>query len=144
MQTSTIETHIRMDGTSRSTNVGGKNRPAAPNIAVTAESIVFVIDTDHTIFDDDDDNEPLTNEVFEIGHMAPSLVTYILSGGGFRFRLYDDDHLLYYEVRIAFSPDAPFDDYGATELFSPLDCFAESYAGCTSIKYLKNEKWESL
>lgn len=144
MQTSTFESHNAMDGTSRSTNVGEKNWSAAANFAVTAESIVFIIDVDHTNVLEKYHDEQIINEVFEIGRISPSLVTYVLSGGGFRFRLYDDDDFLYYEGRIAISPDAPLDDYGATELFSPLDCFGESYAGCTSIKFLKNGKWEGL
>jgi len=58
----------------------------------------------------------------------------INSGKGEKFRMFDDDMNLYYEGRIT----------GGYDGFEPLDDFGQPNAGCTSIEYLKNGKWEQL
>jgi len=59
---------------------------------------------------------------------------HINSGKGEKFRMFDDDMNLYYEGRIT----------GGYDGFEPLDDFGQPNAGCTSIEYLKNGKWEQL
>jgi hypothetical protein len=54
----------------------------------------------------------------------------------YRFKLYDDDGVLYYEGRS--------DDRDSQRAFDPLD-WADAYAGCTRIDYLRDGgKWEAL
>ena len=54
----------------------------------------------------------------------------------YRFRLKDDDGEVYY---IGYS-----DDCESEAGFAPLDDFAEGYAGCTTIEYYIDGKWEVL
>lgn len=57
------------------------------------------------------------------------------AGEGETFRLYDDDHNLYYEGRILHERSG----------FEPLDDYGTGNAGCTGIKYLQpNGEWEYL
>ncbi len=55
---------------------------------------------------------------------------------GVAFRMYDDDHNLYYEGRII----------GDYEGFEPMDDYGTPNAGCTGIKYRNKAtgKWEYL
>lgn len=52
-----------------------------------------------------------------------------------RFKLYDDDDILYYEGRS--------NDQISQSAFRPLD-WSMGNAGCTRIDYLCNGKWETL
>lgn len=54
----------------------------------------------------------------------------------YRFRMYDDDDILYYE--------GLSDNCDSERAFGPLDNFGKPNAGCTSIFYLRGEKWEEL
>jgi len=53
-----------------------------------------------------------------------------------RFRMYDDDDVLCYE-----GLSNTCDSTGA---FGPMDDFGTPNVGCTSIFYLRGEKWEML
>ena len=53
-----------------------------------------------------------------------------------KFRMFDDDGELYYE---GYS-----NDKDSEKAFDPLDHFGMPNAGCTEIKYLENELWETL
>lgn len=53
-----------------------------------------------------------------------------------RFRMYDDDDILYYE--------GLSDNCETEKAFDPLDNFGKPNVGCTSIFYLRGEKWEEL
>jgi hypothetical protein len=53
-----------------------------------------------------------------------------------RFRILDDDGIVYYEGRNNTSDD--------DNAFGPLDDFGAPNAGCTSIQYLVNGRWETL
>ena len=63
---------------------------------------------------------------------------------GVPFQLFDDDHTLYYEGRIAVAD--PTQGGMGEEYFAPLDDFGEPNAGCTGIKYrnLDTNEWEYL
>ena len=50
-----------------------------------------------------------------------------------RFRMLDDDGMMYYK---GYSDDS--------SSFEPLDDFGMPNAGCTDIQYWENGKWESL
>jgi len=54
---------------------------------------------------------------------------------GEKFRLYDDDMILYYEGYLC------GEDYHG---FEPMDDYGEPNAGCTIIEYYKDGKWEVL
>lgn len=56
-----------------------------------------------------------------------------LSYAFYRFRMYDDDGILYYEGRCTNDGD-----------FMPLDDFGEPAAGCTEIRYWRSGVWETL
>ena len=69
----------------------------------------------------------------EVGTMGPRTITpenetYLRSGKGIAFKLYDDDNTLIYEGRI--TPNA----YESAP-FQPLDQFGMPNYGCTSIRY---------
>ena len=53
-----------------------------------------------------------------------------------RFRMYDDDNVLCYEGLANTSDSAA--------AFAPLDDFGTPNVGCTSIFYLRGEKWDML
>lgn len=57
------------------------------------------------------------------------------AGEGHAFKIYDDDHVLYYVGR-CLEPDS----------FAPLEDFGESAGGCTGIKYVnpKTGRWEYI
>ena len=60
----------------------------------------------------------------------------ILPEDGHRFRLYDDDNVLYFEGVF-------YGDCDSEAGFVPLD-WAMNDSGCTSIQYLRENKWETL
>lgn len=67
---------------------------------------------------------------------APTLARDLFKLLPFRFRLYDDDGIMYYEGRS--------DDRDSEAAFLPLD-WAMAHAGCTRIDYLQdNGAWETL
>ena len=76
----------------------------------------------------------------------------LAKGEGTKFKMYDDDGILYYKGRILLEEmdfQAHTQRYGpySNELeFQPLDCFGGPNAGCTMIKYRNPEtkKWEIL
>lgn len=98
----------------------------------------FIIDVDHI---KDPNAQPGTNQN-AVGVMGPSDYTGDGSELKQKFRLYDDDNVLYYEGRMR------DDVLEATEelAFEPLDCFGDPNAGCTRMDYLssKTGKWETV
>ena len=56
-------------------------------------------------------------------------------GEGRKFRMYDDDGELYFTGLYV------GDDY---DLFAPLDDYGQPAAGCTSIQYKLDGKWETI
>lgn len=63
-----------------------------------------------------------------------ALLQRLSRGEGVRFRLRDDDGILYYEGRLV-------DDGGGNDL-APLDDFGMPYAGCTGVELCENGRWE--
>lgn len=125
----------------------------------------WVIDVDHLA--DTDTNYHATTGP----RNAPQpLLDSLTAGKGQAFRMYDDDNELYYSGRVMFactcdprylSQDTwPAEDpagHGATgqdcpvhggalpdEAFGPLDDFGTPNAGCTSIRYRTDNRWEQL
>lgn len=70
-------------------------------------------------------------------HPDPKLIAKLDRGEGRRFRLYDDDGVLYCEGRIV-GPDAEYDE------FAPLDDFGEPALGATEIRYHIDGKWVTI
>lgn len=94
-----------------------------------------------TDFHPDANSKPGTNYNAK-GVMGPNGITdqsaaRLLNGEGHLFRLYDDDHILYYEGRF-------IGDHDSEDGFGPLDDFGMPNAGCTSIEYYRNGGWEQL
>lgn len=58
----------------------------------------------------------------------------------FRFRMYDDDGILYYEGITDADPEKGDED----SVFMPLDGFGTPNAGATRIDYLINGKWTQV
>lgn len=54
-----------------------------------------------------------------------------------KFRLYDDDGILYYEGRMN-------DWEWENNPFGPLDDYGMPNSGCTELRYKKEGKWETL
>lgn len=78
----------------------------------------------------------LNDEVVEV--LGPSIITdkeieILKKGKGKSFRLYDDDHTLYYSGKLI----------GEDE-FEPLDDYGTPNAGCTTIEVFENGKWEQV
>lgn len=79
----------------------------------------------------------------EVGTRGPSQATDVqialANACGLKFRMYDDDHILYYEGYIWSSQgNIPGDEH-----FSPLDDFGAPNAGCTTIFY-KSDLYDYL
>jgi hypothetical protein len=77
-----------------------------------------------------------------VGVIGPSTISdktkaKLIAGEGSKFRMKDDDGEVYYVGRLVGDADSE-------EGFCPLDDFGTPDAGCTSIEYLKNGKWEVL
>lgn len=107
----------------------GLTAPATANYA-------WVIDRDH--LDDGQDSE--------VGVSGPSTASNVLlvqlkqRGAGTKFRMRDDDGILYYEGRILIDGDED-----GEELFGPLEDFGMPNAGCTEIQYRNNDgEWVGL
>lgn len=64
--------------------------------------------------------------------------TYCVGKLVYKFRMYDDDGILYYSGRLAYPLNKEISG------FVPLDDFGLPNAGCTEIRYLKNGQWVSL
>jgi len=71
--------------------------------------------------------------------IAEEVTVRLKAGEGRRFRMKDDDGEVYYEGRIIL-----LDDADPEAEFGPMDNFGAPNAGCTSIEYFENGKWEYL
>jgi hypothetical protein len=94
----------------------------------------WMIHQDFLYDDDDMENE---NDAATIGprNVDLQIQRRLESGDGEKFRMLDDDRILYYEGRI-------IGDYSG---FEPLDDFGMPNAGCTTIQYRgKNGAWSDL
>ena len=88
------------------------------------------------------DHLPTADMSSRVGKYGPrgisqAQVNQLHAGEGEPFRLVDDDRTLVYEGR--FLGDAMSDD-----AFGPLDDFGMPDAGCTSIEYRVDGRWEVL
>lgn len=98
----------------------------------------WILDVD-TIYD------PVTDEGGPaVGLVGPRLIhpeieQLLREGHGDRFRMLDDDGMVYYEGRIAGRDTNHF-------MFAPLDDFGRPNAGCTTIEYQHpvSKGWEPL
>lgn len=85
------------------------------------------------------------------GEMGPAGISRevadaLLDGEGKRFRMLDDDRIVYYYGRWIEDEEAESLAFEAcVDDFQPLDNFGAPYAGCTIIQY-RNDKgqWEDL
>ncbi len=78
----------------------------------------------------------------EVGVAGPSTATdaqlaQLRGDTGHRFRMLDGDGVVYYEGLF-------LGDSDAEAAFGPLDDFGTPNAGCTSIEYWRDTKWEVL
>lgn len=89
---------------------------------------MWIITKDHSKNEYDPRDQTGTQSVNFDEAKAVSLV--------YRFRMYDDDDVLCYE--------GLSDNRDSEKAFGPLDSFGKPNAGCTSIFYLRGEKWEEL
>lgn len=64
------------------------------------------------------------------------------NGEGQRFRLLDDDGILYYEG--LFIDDSEAEGWEDDAEFQPLDAYGRPNAGAVTIKYLENGQWVAL
>lgn len=100
--------------------------------------LIWIIDVDHIATE----GAEAPSNLNAVGMTGPSdgdetLIEKFADSGQFeRFRMYDDDGMLYYEGRI-------FGDY---EGFEPIDHFGMPNAGAVDIKYLnpKTNEWEYI
>jgi len=70
-------------------------------------------------------------------NIAEDLAERLKKGEGVKFRMKDDDGEIYYIGNF-------LGDEDSEDGFAPLDDFGQPDAGCTSIEYYKNEKWQVL
>ena len=75
-------------------------------------------------------------EVCGPSNINSATMTRLINGGGEKFRMYDDDGILYYSGRMIHDDD--------TDGFEPLDDFGGPNSGCTRLDYLSNGQWETL
>lgn len=68
---------------------------------------------------------------------TPTQLAALRLGVGHPFRMLDDDGEVYYEGLFLGNSDA-------CAAFGPLDDFGTPNAGCTSIEYLRDGRWEVL
>lgn len=75
----------------------------------------------------------------------PALVDRLAKGEGRRFRMLDDDGIVYYIGRIIVAETAQgADEPGTTLDFAPLDDFGMPDSGCTAIEYDEGDAWVAL
>ena len=93
------------------------------------EKYAWIIDKDHTDF--------VGGGLLVTENMDEHVANELLKDGkGLKFRLYDDDKILYYEGRMV-------GDFEGVGDFDPLD-WAMYNAGCTGMKTYYKGKWEWL
>ena len=91
------------------------------------EKYAWIIDKDY--IDSVDGGLLVTENMDE--HVANELLK---DGKGLKFKLYDDDKILYYEGRMV-------GDFEGEQQFDPLD-WAQPNAGCTGMQTYDEGKWE--
>lgn len=64
------------------------------------------------------------------------------NGEGQKFRLLDDDGIVYFEG--LFIDDAEAEDWEVEVEFQPLDAFGRPNSGAVTIQYLEDGKWTAL
>lgn len=84
----------------------------------------------------DFENSELFKDVEIIGPRHPKFSKDKIINEGSKFRLYDDDGVLYYEGHI-FGDDT-------VNGFEPLDDFGMPNDGCTTFKYFVDGIWKTL
>jgi len=86
------------------------------------ETIIFIIDVDH--INKGEYNGKTFGNVAGFEHLLTE-----------KFKLFDDDGILYYEGRAS--------NQSNESAFDPLE-WAMGDSGCTEIQYLNNGRWETL
>lgn len=71
-------------------------------------------------------------------NISKAVLARLKKGEGVKFKLYDDDGILYYEgLQIE-------GDEGDEGTFAPLDNFGMPNSGCTELKQFLNGEWVSI
>ena len=90
--------------------------------------------------EDDRERSPVPVAIYGPHSITHAQRAALDAGRGFSFRLYDDAGALYFRGITLVDPMKG----DADSLFAPLDDYGDPDAGCTTIKYLINERWEAL
>ena len=93
----------------------------------------WIIDTDH-LAETGEDGGRDDSETVGPHDIPDALEERLENGEGERFKMYDDDEVLYYTGRIV----------GRYTGFEPLEDFGEPNAGATTIHYFSRGKWRQL
>lgn len=99
----------------------------------------WMITRDYLAGPEDDDSQVGTTGPHDA---PPDYVTALHAGKGKKFRMYDDDGILYYEGLYY----SPLDDPDATDelAFGPLWDYGTPAAGAVEIQYRRGNKWVTL